>query len=114
MAEKEKPRAEMNAGVQVGGASDEGAAFPREMQLHVDGKILAIPSADPMAIRAAWMRMQGLPEDEISEMCDADTYPGTVAGELENLRAVQDLRQSSLTGKELDDLAQRHPPPANW
>jgi hypothetical protein len=114
MAEKKKPHAERNARVQVAGASDEGAVFPSEMQLHVDGKILAIPSSDPMAIRAAWMRIQGLPEDEILEMCDPDTYPGTVAEELENLRAAQELRQSSLTGEELDDLAQRHPPPADW
>jgi hypothetical protein len=60
------------------------------------------------------MRMQGRSEDEISEMCDPAEYPGNVAGELENLRAAEELRQGRLTGEDLERMAQEHRPPADW
>src|SRR6266404_5493018 len=84
-----------------------GAALPVEVPVpdalnQVDGASVAVRSGDPMAIRAIWMRMQGLSEDEISEMCDPAVYPGNVADELENLRAAQELRQSHLTSEDLE------------
>ena len=75
---------------------------------------MAVQSGDPMAIRAIWMRMRGLSEDEISEMCDAAIYPGNFADELENLRATHELRRSDLTSDDLEAMAQKHRPPADW
>jgi hypothetical protein len=82
--------------------------------VHFDGEIIAVSSGDVMAIRELWLKMQGLPEDEIAEMCNPKKYPGSIEEELSNLQAAQELRQKSLTSEELKTFAQTHSPPADW
>jgi putative addiction module CopG family antidote len=84
-------------------AEDVVAAALRRMQL-----------GDAMAIRAEWMKLVGIPDDEVAELCNPQLYPGNVAEELQNLEAAKSRRQQSLTSEQLDELARTHRPPADW
>jgi hypothetical protein len=82
--------------------------------VQVDGEIVVVASGNAMALRELWLKMQGIPDDEIAVMCNPREYPGCVADELSNLHAAQALRQNDLTTEELAAFAQKHSPPADW
>jgi hypothetical protein len=46
-----------------------------------------------MKLRAEWLRAQGLPEEEIADLCDPEKHPGDMLEEEENLRAAQTITQ---------------------
>lgn len=45
-----------------------------------------------MAVRVAWMRLMGMPEDEIAECCDPQLYPANLAEELKELEAMKRIK----------------------
>jgi DNA-binding transcriptional MerR regulator len=74
-----------------------------------NGTSAAIDLTNPMSVRAEWLRKQGVSEEEIAELCDAERYPGDLEEELANLRSIEDLATLSLSDAELAKLAQRFP-----
>jgi hypothetical protein len=76
--------------------------------------MLVASTRTPYEIRAEALRLQGLPEDEIAELCDPQSYPADLEEELANLEAAKRLQASSLTERQLADLARRFPAPSDW
>ncbi len=66
---------------------------------------------DAMTVRAQWMRLQGVPVEVIAEQCDPARYPADLADELENLQAIQRIRQRGLSDSELAEWARVHQMP---
>lgn len=51
-----------------------------------------------IALRRIWLRDYGPSQEEIDEMCDIDECPGTLEEEVENIYAIQRLRDFDITG----------------
>lgn len=67
------------------------AALPLHVVLDNDGDT----AATAMQMRGDWMRQLGMSDEEIAELCDADTYPGSIEDETANIRALERMRSSN-------------------
>ncbi len=95
----------------VPGAMQPASRLAVTASANTTGVMRHMTVADAMAIRVQWLRLQGVPEDEIAEQCDPALYPADLAEELANLRAIQRIRQRNLSDEDLEAWASLHKPP---
>jgi hypothetical protein len=68
---------------------------------------------EALSVRAKWMRLMGIDEDEINMHCSPAFNTPILEEELAELEAAKKLNEISLTQEQLAELAKRLPPPAN-
>jgi hypothetical protein len=97
----------------IAGAEKSPAGYRVEGQVAVAPPVTISERQQALAVRAAWMRLMRLTEEEIAEALATHDEVSLVE-ETANLRAAEELAEHSISNERLLAFAARNPPPASW